>query len=126
MTISDVSALNKYLSKPKAVKLDEETTVLVKQLKNAELTALQEKCKELESMENGLLNTQPVAELLASLLVDEKGVLLFDTPEKVKDLAGNITLDFIRVFFLRVWDSYGFGEKELASAEAQFPGKPNT
>jgi hypothetical protein len=126
MIISDVSALNKYLSKPKAVKLDEDTTVLVKQLRNAELVALQEKCKSLETTENGTQNTQPIAELLASLLVDEKGALLYTTPEQIADLASNVTLDFIRVFFLRVWEAYGFGEKELASAEAQFPLKPNT
>jgi hypothetical protein len=121
MIISDVSALNKYLSKPKAVKLDEDTTVLVKQLRNAELVALQEKCKSLETSENGTQNTQPIAELLASLLVDDKGALLYTAPEQIADLASNVTLDFIRVFFLRVWEAYGFGEKELASAEAQFP-----
>jgi hypothetical protein len=125
MTISNVSALNKYLNKPKSVKLDEETTVLVKQLKNAELTALQEKCKALETSEDGTRSTQPIAELLSSLIVDENGVLLFDTPEKIQELADNVTLDFIRVFFLRVWEAYGFSEKELASAEAQFPRQPD-
>ena len=120
MTLSNVSAFNKYLNKPKVIKLDDECSIFVKQLKNAEFAAMQEKCKALQSSDDSSFDIAPVIDIMTTLIVDEQGNLIYNDDSKKEELKANITLDFIRMFFEKVWASYGFTEKELASAEAQF------
>lgn len=120
MIIANASMLNKYLSKPKQLKIDDDCVLLVKQLKIDEFEALKTKVAELEAIDDEKANLDGTISIIASLLVDESGKLVYTSPESLKDLKDNLTLDFIRKFFDLFWQSFSFTGKELASAEAQF------
>lgn len=118
-TIVDIGALSAYLNKPKMLKLDDDCILFVKQLKVAEFEALKEKCLALEKNENEQ-DIGPSVDIIVSLVTDDKGKQMFATEDAVKQLKDNLTLDFIRKFFEKFWESFAFTSKELASAEAQF------
>jgi len=118
-TIGDISSLSAYLNKPKQVVLDDTCTLYVKQLKVAEFNSLREKCEKLEENKDEQDITASV-DIIASLITDEKGKLLFTTEETIKTLKDNLTLDFVRKFFEKFWESFQFSSKELASSEAKF------
>lgn len=118
-TIANIASLTGYLNKPKVIVISEDCSLYVKQLKIGEFNALRDKCNALEESadEN---DVGPSVDIIASLITDENGALLFDTEEKLATLTENLTLDFVRKFFEKFWDSFVFTSKELASAEAQF------
>ena len=120
MIIANASALNKYLSKPKQLKIEDDCILLVKQLKLAEFEALKAKVAELEGETDETKNLNMSIDIIASLVVDEMGKLMYNTPEAIQDLKDNLTLDFVRKFFDLFWASFAFTQKELASSEAQF------
>jgi len=120
MIIANASMLNKYLNKPKQLKIEEDCILLVKQLKIDEFEALKAKVAELEAVTDESANLEGTISIIASLIVDDLGKPVYATPEAIKDLKDNLTLDFIRKFFDLFWQSFAFTGKELASAEAQF------
>ena len=119
MAIKDISSLTTYLNKPKLIKVDADCELYVKQLKVSEFEELQVKCKAMEESKDEN-DVGPSVDIIVSLLTDEKGKALFTTDEEITTLRSNLTLDFIRKFFEKFWESFAFTSKELASSEAQF------
>jgi len=119
MNIKNVSELSSYLNKPKQIKLDDDCTLFVKQLKVGEFNTLREKCEKLEKNEDQQ-DIGPSVDIIASLITDDNGKLMFAAEDTIQQLKDNLTLDFVRKFFEKFWESFAFTSKELASAEAQF------
>ena len=122
MIIANASHLNTYLSKPKQLKMDEDCTLLVKQLKLAEFEALKVKVSSLEKETDEIKGMECSIDIIADLLVDEQGSCIYKTDVERAELKDNLTLDFVHKFFELFWASFAFSQKELASSEAQFSG----
>lgn len=120
MIIANAAHLNAYLNKPKKIILDDDCQLYVKQLKVAEFDALKTKCEALDSEGADASDVGPSIDIIASLITDDAGKLLFTSEEDIAALKDNLTLDFVRKFFDKFWQSFAFTSKELASAEAQF------
>lgn len=118
MIIANASHLAAYLNKPKKITIDEDCELYVKQLKITEFEALKAKCEAMEKGEDNDIG--PSVDIIASLVTDESGKLMFATDEDKQAFKDNLTLDFVRKFFDKFWQSFAFTTKELASAEAQF------
>ncbi|MBM3120168.1 MAG: hypothetical protein FJ006_11610 [Chloroflexi bacterium] len=117
--ITNVGALSSYLNKPKSIKLDDTCTLYVKQLKVSEFNALREKCEKLEQNKDEQ-DVSASVDIICSLITDEKGNLLFNSEQAIQELKDNLTLDFVRKFFDKFWESFSFTSKELAQAETTF------
>ncbi len=117
MKLNSISAFSEMVTKPRVVKL-EDCEVYVKQLKLNEVDALMNKFGD-ESKTNEA-NQKDTIDVIASVLTDEKGELLFKTEEDKKILADSVTLDFVNKFFAKFFEGFTLNNKELASAEAQF------
>jgi len=117
--ITNIGALSSYLNKPKSIKLDDTCTLYVKQLKVSEFNALREKCEKLEQNKDEQ-DVSASVDIICSLITDEKGNLLFNSEQAIQELKDNLTLDFVRKFFDKFWESFSFTSKELAQAETTF------
>ena len=120
MKLNNAAAFKTYLKRPKTLEMSQ-GTLFVKQLKISEHDELRRKIDTLQSIDGE--DTAAMAQMmdiLASLITDENGELIFTKPEDIAEFKNALTLDFVREFFDKFWSSFSFTSKELAEAEATF------